>query len=330
MYNFIKNRTTQFSSYEWLVLAAIIVLPFIWEMLYLIELRLSINTLGTDVTRVWRPVAQAILDGTPPYTPPAVDNKPPLWTAQQVIAEYTGHYVMVELLLMAIANLTIATGIWKIGTELRSAKIGQIAAFLYVLTIPVVNLSRISDATMGAALLVLALGLRSPYRIGAITGGAVLTSPWAIFGIPVIVVYRFWQDWTSFAQFVVAGVSLGVMSVSILWAGWGIESAIGAIQWSIGLGDSYWTGGNNSLLRRSIFYSPLGWFIINGHYARQYAVVLIPAVFGILYTRLTNRKIWVLFSLVIPLLFKPHWEFVFPVACLLSAIGWEQVSNTEY
>lgn len=258
-----------------------------------------------------------------------MDNKPPLWLAQQVLGVATGHYVAVELLLMAVANIVIAVGIWRLGSELKSEQVGRFSALLYVLTIPVVNLTRINEATMGVALLILALNLRSSYRIGAVTGAAVLTSPWAIFGVPAIVVNRIYGDRIAFARFAVAGMAVGFLSVAVLWVGWGLESAIGAVRWSIGLGDAYWTGGNGSLLRRSIFYSPGGWAVINAHFARQYAVVLIPAAVGAMVTPISEKRLWILCMLAAPLLFKPHWEFVFPVACIFGALGWRHLTSGD-
>ncbi|WP_227377285.1 hypothetical protein [Haladaptatus halobius] len=70
-----------------------------------------------DMTTMWRPVAEAVLAGAPPYLTAPVDNKPPLFEYLNLAVAATNRYLVVFLLLVGLANGAVAYLLWRTHAE---------------------------------------------------------------------------------------------------------------------------------------------------------------------------------------------------------------------
>jgi hypothetical protein len=307
--------------------ALLVGLPLLWALGRYAELHLFGETPASDAVEVWQPAGAALLEGGVPYVT-VLDNKPPLWLAEQALAVATGDYWLAMLLVMAAANAAIALAVRRLGTTLASRRVGTVAALVYVLAIPAWELAIISDATQATAFVLAAIVAQGPVIAGVLFALGILSSPWAIVGAPALL----WlYPWRQARPTLAAGLAVGVVALGALLVAYGPESAGNAVLYSTGVGDAYWTS-NPALRGRSLLYDPAGWLETQLGLARRYAVVVVPATVGL--ASLRARRHWTLGALAVPLAFQPHWEFILPVACvwgvmgLLALGGWPRYAPT--
>ena len=258
-------------------------MPLVWTLARVGEIRYTADQMAADARDVWLPVGTEIAHGAVPYLPPAVDNKPPLWVVLQALAASTEADLLVMLLVTGAAHVLLALSIRRLATPIGGARVGTLAALVYVLGLPAFGLVTIADTTVAVALLAAAIATHHARLSGILGGAAVLTSPWALLGAPAVVAYyprsRAWVRRAT-----TTAVAVGVVTLGGLWLAYGPDSALNAIRYSVGLGDAYWTS-NQALHRRSLLYAPEQWAATMGSLARTTAIIAVPAMIGLLQCR---------------------------------------------
>lgn len=199
-----------------------------------------------DVRCCWRPLAEAVLAGHPIYVRPAVDNKPPLFEMLNVAVAATGEYLLVFLLLVGLANAAGGLLLWRIGARRGAPRVGLIAGFLFLATVPIAGGIVVNVRSFAVAGVLLSLSATHPAARGGALAAAALFSQHAVFAAPALAYDRVREldrgaavRWL--AVFALAGLGVLAASFGAVYAVWGWPSLRGALYWSFGAATKYTT-----------------------------------------------------------------------------------------
>lgn len=249
------------------IIAALTGISLFWELIRYLLISETSGRMADDAWLVWEPLASAVLSGTPLYIAEAVDNKPPLWLFQQLLAGASPNYLATNLLLVGLVNAGIAITIWfLVDRQEPDQDLGLLAAVLFLIAVPVVG-AAISNKNAAILFVLLALTQTSPERVGGALGIAGLFAQQAVFAIPAVA----WiigkrqneSPWRWLGIFMGSGllvVGLGYLLVAGIW---GIDSALQGLRLTAGLStprsgtSTYLFGGLGK--SQSLLVNPLTW-----------------------------------------------------------------------
>lgn len=295
-----------------------------------------------DAQIVWIPVARAVLDGTPLYVPPAVDNKPPLWQFLNILFQNTGDYATAGILTIALAN-TIAV----VGTYLWiSRHIGREWAFvgglLLIAMFSIIEASSIGTRSIALVGVLFGALSRSAVVSGMSLSAAVLVSQFSVFAIPIVVFHRWVESEVTlkwFVKYAVSGIATAVVVFGMVFVLWGWPSLVGSIEWTF-LGKDPNASGSFFMNGSSLFANPLQWGAGFLQTASKLWFLLVPAFIALSMKQRSMSK-WIKTSggvttvftvgLLISIVARPHpyyWILPAPWLVSLSVIGFEWVTST--
>jgi hypothetical protein len=193
-----------------------------------------------NVTEVWWPLAQSVLDGGELYLS-HWDNKPPLWELLNVgVAFVSGEsltvYMILFWLLVGVANAIAALLLWHLLSNRGHHTAGMFAALAYVSFLGIANGQQVDPRAFANVLLVISFIASSRYLSGTAIAGAGLLSQFATFAIPPLLWYQLkttTDDRLRYAAgFCLSGVALVGVSFGIVAVVWSPDAAITGFQYS--------------------------------------------------------------------------------------------------
>ena len=189
--------------------------------------------LAYDAGQVWFPIARQLSEGKILYVTTRPDNKTPLFHALNYAVYQTGHYALVFLLFVGVANTAAACLLWTWLERNGMSRAGVLAGFLFVAAVPFVNGDIINVRSFALVFLLLAVLERAPIRRGVWTALGVLFSQFVVFAIPILLYdgLRAAADrrrWT--ALFVTTGLGVGAMCFAALLVIWGPTAFVRGID----------------------------------------------------------------------------------------------------
>jgi len=284
-----------------------------------------------DARTVWRPLAREVLyEGQPLFGPDQYENKPPLWQFLNLAVEYVGPYYLLFYTLTGVAHGVAAFGIYAWARRYGEARLGALAALLFLASVHAGFMARIDPRPYAAALTFAALLSSRATVAGASLAAATTMIQYAFFAVPVVI-WRAVRDrprremaWWI-AKFGVAGVAVAVVVFGAVGVVWGTTALKYAVRYTVFMTADYTT-------THSILIVPVR--VVGGHAAwttELYAVV-IPATLAIA-TLLADGPDWrsargesalLAGSLMLPFVIRPHgmyWYSPLPFLAVLAAFG---------
>ncbi|WP_231188743.1 hypothetical protein [Haladaptatus sp. DYF46] len=283
-----------------------------------------------------------MLAGKPIYVRPAIDNKPPLFELLNITVAATGHYLLVFFVLVGCANAAIAILLWRICIQHDASRVGLMAGFLFLMSVPVAGGTVINVRSFAIAGIILSLSVSNPVARGASIAVAGLFSQYAVFAIPALVYDRLRElDRESgikwLASFAFAGLGVVAITFAFVYVVWGEASFNGAIYWSFGAAKKYTT---NSVVP-SLIGDTSQWMNALYHEALNHLVIIVPAVTVVqlaFSTRDAERPILstnapvmttalLAVSMTLPLFvraYRAYWLYPLPFLALLAATGYQE------
>ena len=214
--------------------------------------------LATDVSGVWLPFANAVLDGGAPYLA-HWDNKPPLFHFLNIAFAATDHYVLVFFITIGVANGVAAILLWRLCRQYGYGRIGLVAAVVFIGAMAHTSW-RINPRQYATVFILLALLTSKPGRSGLYVACAGLLSQFSVFIIPAVLWLRYRaRDLTSgwFVRFVAAGLVTVAATFGIIAAVWSPEAAIAGFRYSFFASSEYIGGYGQREI--SLYSDPIGW-----------------------------------------------------------------------
>lgn len=217
----IVNRYKSYVGYSFLLLIGVC-----GGVYRFVQITYGKETLTWDAQNWWIPVAEAVFSGTPLYIGSALDNKPPLFEILNLIIFSTGHYELVFLILMGVANGLVAILLASYIQNKHTIQTSLLAGLLYLSALPAMNGLEINVRQFGIIGVLLAMHFSTPtFRgIALATGG--LFTQYIILTIPAFLYDQYKAEHTStrtqFLKFITAGlttVTLAYMIVGLIWGG---------------------------------------------------------------------------------------------------------------
>lgn len=303
------------------------------------------QTPHVDVRCCWRPLAEAVLAGTPIYIRPAIDNKPPLFEFLNIAVAATGEYLLVFYLVIGLVNGLAAVLLWRVCVQRGAPRIGLIAGLLFIATVPIVGGTVINVRSFAVAGILLSLAVSNPVGRGVAVGAACLFSQHAVFAIPILAYDRLRTldrdhavRW--FVMFALGGISIVVATFGSVYVIWGAPSLFGAVKWSFLKAAQYTT---NPVVP-SLFGDTWEWGVALYLMMSKLFHLLIPATLIASFTltdwrrrfaALTTNGLALMatllaLSLSVPLLiraYRAYWLYPLPFLSLLASIGYHQFFN---
>lgn len=262
----------------------------------------------------WHHVANVVLDGTPLYVHPAVDNKPPLFELLQIGAAATGNHLFALFALTALVNMGIVAVTYVLGSD-YSQTTARVAALFVTASLPAMDGIIPTVRAFGVLFLLFAILSRGPYRTGALVAVAGQFTQFAVFALPWFIYRHRDTDWLARAA--VAGIAVTGGSYALVGGLWGLESIIGAVDMTI---LNAWDYSSRPL--SNPFYE-------TGRYVGQLLNVVsatiflqVPFAIGLLRGDDTRRLGLLSILLLTPLLIKsfPHyWLLPLPFMAIIGA-----------
>ena len=327
--------------------AAIVGLATLWEAIRFLLVERTPSRMGDDAFLVWKPLAEAVLSGTPLYRQRALDNKPPFWLFQQVLAEASGHYFAVNLLLVGLANAAIALCIWYLVDRSASIRVdGFLAAVLFLVAVPVVA-AQISNKNAAVLFVLLALVFSRPIRVGGLLAAGALFAQQVVFAIPAVAwivgVRRSDAPGRWLVRFAVAGVGLVALAYGLVGIVWGPESAIRGLELAAGQGGPGATGSTYFLSgmgrEQSLLVNPGQWLYSTYVVLHSVFFLIVPAVVGVALavrgsgsgTASVERQFLIVGGfLALSLAIRPYrnyWVLLLPSLAVLASAGYLRIAD---
>lgn len=291
----------------------------------------DITQFRVDARTVWRPLAREVLyEGQPLFGPDQFENKPPLWQFLNLGVEYVGPYYLLFYALTGVAHGVAAFGLFAWARRYGEARLGALAALLFLASVHAGFMARIDPRPYAAALVFVALLSSRATVAGASLAAATTMIQYAFFAVPVVI-WRAVRDksrremawWVT--RFGAAGVAVAVVVFGAVGVVWGATALEYAVRYTVFMTADYTT-------THSIFIVPVK--LVGGHAAwttELYAIV-IPASLAVA-TLLADGPDWrsargesalLAGSLMLPFLIRGHgmyWYSPLPFLALLAAFG---------
>lgn len=243
------------------LLLTLVVLAFGGAALTYTRIFHDIVGLSWDVRGVWRPAANAVLSGTDLYAG-VWDNKPPLWHILNLAAAATGRYVLVFLILLAVANFLSSLLIRTLCVRVGYPRVGTLAAILFLAAVPVMHATQINPrpfANIGVLVALLMANSR-PALAGGALAAAGLLSQYSVLAAPVVV-WRYYshnmypaRQWVM--RFVGAGLSLAAIAYLAVGVVWGFDAFVAGVRYTILSAERYASTTANGA---SVWSDPVAW-----------------------------------------------------------------------
>lgn len=285
-----------------------------------------------DVRLTWRPLARAVVEGTPLYTPGAMDNKPPLFELLNVLAYLSDEYLVVLTLAVGLANGVAATCLWRACAVRGHARVGGLGALVFLWTLPIVNGAAINVRSFAVASLLFALVSRHPLARGVGVGCALCVSQHAVFAAPAIAYdgYRLADRSPAWVGRFLAGLAAVVCAVfGTVLAVWGPASLVGAVRATVGTAGPYLLA-----YGPSAWISTATWTFATVRMHLRLWVLLAFALWGGWLVGRQAARAWawgpahlllaLTVALSVPLVVRPfvtYWLYPLPAVSLLAAVG---------
>lgn len=196
--------------------------------------------LESNYTVIWKPLAEAVENGTSLYMDGAADNKPPLFLLLNQLISLTDNPELIYLLLVGIANGVGAFLIWVLVRRRWEATIGLLAATFFLLSIPHIRGTVINIRSLAVVLILYGFVTDRSILRGVVIAVAGLLIQFSVLAIPAMMLdglnrtprqSRF--RWGII--FVVSGLLTVIGSFAIVAGFWGTESALAGFYWSFGI-----------------------------------------------------------------------------------------------
>jgi len=291
----------------------------------------DITQFRVDARTVWRPLAREVLyEGQPLFGPDQFENKPPLWQFLNLGVEYAGPYYLLFYALTGVAHGVAAFGLFAWARRYGEARLGALAALLFLASVHAGFMARIDPRPYAAALVFVALLSSRATVAGASLAAATTMIQYAFFAVPVVI-WRAVRDssrrevawWV--AKFGAAGVAVAVVVFGAVGVVWGTTALEYAIRYTVFMTADYTT-------THSIFIVPVK--LVGGHAAwtTELFAIVIPASLAVA-TLLADGRDWrsargesalLAGSLMLPFLIRGHgmyWYSPLPFLALLAAFG---------
>ncbi|WP_227356789.1 hypothetical protein [Haladaptatus salinisoli] len=292
-----------------------------------------------DVTTTWRPVAEAVLAGTPLYLTASVDNKPPLFEYLNLAVAATNRYLGVFLLLVGLANGTVAYLLWRVHAESGRSVVGLAGGVLFLAAVPLVNGHAVNARSFTLVGMLLALRLRRA-TCGLAVASAGLLSQYGALAAPAVLCDRLASDaaerrppgrlrWgVRFVGVAVAAAAVGYASVFLVWGEAAFAASLDRTLWAsrryvFEWTPSLWNGTETwaALHRRTALTL---WHLLS--LAAVGVLVVVRRGFGVGRGRWSPERRTFVFaaSFCLPLFVRPfptYWVYLLPWLATLSAVG---------
>lgn len=304
-----------------------------------------------DAATVWRPFAQAVLNGATPYTATVWDNKPPLFELLNIVAEATGYYFIAMLLFVTVAHAISAVCLYTLWQRYGRPDIGFLAGILFVAMLAV-NGFQILNKPLSTALIMLALIVRGPTRRGLLLGAACMITQYSILAAPLIGLLALHDRETGASamrasfKFAAGGALIVAINYGSLAILYNVDTAIRALGYSSGFTGQYATTQNH--IEAFLLASPISWSIGFIGVAEHILFVLLPALVGGYHTakRLNVRRLLTLHPpalspattlLLLVVTVSPsliirfwgsYWLQIYPALAGLAALGITELLTT--
>lgn len=228
--------------------------------------------------QVWRRVARSVLAGEPLYIA-VPDNKPPLWEFIVIVAEWTGEYALVLLLLVGIGNALL---VWLAGAQFRERHGVAIIASLGCLLLLTPLVTWTNNKSLATACLLLVTVVDRPRRGGILIGAAVGIAQQTVLGVPAVLWLRKQEGWGRSAIQQALGVAAGVVATSYVLVGviWGWDSLRAAIQQTVFAVLGYGTGTSQFQTTGGLLHQQLVWHDRIAGVVLDHQVLLLLALTG--------------------------------------------------
>ncbi len=300
-----------------------------------LRIRLGSAAPHHDVQTTWRPISETVAAGTPLYTGEAIDNKPPLFEYLNLVVAVTDRYLLVFLLLVAVANAAIAVALWRFHARKERHLCGLLAGIFFLATVPLVHAHAINVRSFSLVAVLGAFAFSGPIKSGSALAVAGLFSQYSYLAIPVILHDHISEEENRhqirlsgrFIGALVCGVGVGYASVSFIW-GW--QSLTGALYWSLGFARTY-----VFVWGPSLWTNPGTWLAMHMSVAVWLTPLLALASVGALTVARkarssSNTRLWgsrelsLCLVFAIPLLIRSlptYWLYPLPWLASLGALG---------
>lgn len=301
-----------------------------------LRIRTGQASVHSDVRTTWLPIADETLSGTPPYLTTPVDNKPPLFEYLNVAVGATDQYLGVFLLLVGLANGTVAYLLWRAYAERGRGTAGYAGALLFLVSVPLLSGHAVNVRSFTLVGVLLAVHWKRSVCCGLAVAAAGLLSQYAVFAVPGVVYARLRSTpaddrlrWVG--RFVAAAgavVAAGYLSVYLFW---GEPSFAASVRWSVWSAERYvldWTP--------SAWNGTETWLALHARTGPRLLHLLVPAALGgVVALRerwrggassclLERRAVAFAVLLGIPLLVRPfrtYWLYPLPWLSSLAVFG---------
>lgn len=325
------------------VVPAFLLVGVVQTMNRFLRISAGVQQSHIDVRCCWRPLAEAVLSGTPLYVRPAVDNKPPLFELLNVAVAATGRYLLVFFLLVGLANAATAILLWHVCDQRDASRVGLVAGGLFLASVPVVGGLVVNVRSFAVAGILLSLSMTKPTTRGAAIAVAGLFSQHAVFAIPALAYDRVrdlerTQSVRWLGVFALSGLGVVAATFGVVYAVWGTESLHGALYWTFGAAKQYTTNPEVP----SLVGDTSQWAMALYREGVRHLVVVVPAaiVVQLALTERTPKRLLrstnaplvtaalLALSMSIPLFvraYRAYWLYPFPFLALLASIGYRQL-----
>lgn len=186
-----------------------------------------------DVTKVWRPFADAVLQGGAPYLA-QWDNKPPVFHFLNISFAATDHYLLAFFLTMGVANGITAILIHRYCRQHNHARIGLVAAGIFISILPLASF-QVDPRPYANVVMLVALITSRGLVSGVSIAVAGLLSQFSILLIPVIVWQQYQQrklTWRWLSAFVFSGLVTVIVTFGLVASIWTPDAAITGFKYS--------------------------------------------------------------------------------------------------
>lgn len=192
-----------------------------------------------DFTKVWRPLAEAVLSGAPLYLAGTADNKPPLFLVVDLLTGLFAHHALVFLLLIGVINGIAAVLLWRLLGQYGRRNTGVLAAIFFLLFISDINAHYIQAGSFAVTFMLLALLTDRPAFSGSFIAIAGLFYQYAVLVVPAVLVVQLARTETAPVQWGAYYAGGGLVTVAGVFGAvgllWSPKSALAGLYWSFGL-----------------------------------------------------------------------------------------------